>query len=174
MAGCALTQDYLFGCDVGVGGVKECYIIELENVVSLTESSGTITTITKATGKVFRKYQLVQETASFDETITGNIQNGTLFYAQKGTIIINKQQVAVRNEILLLAKNRLLIVFEDNNGIYRLFGRVNGQRVLSGTITTGTAWGDRSGYSLECTGNENETAPFVDPGIIATLQTPGA
>lgn len=174
MAGCALTQDYNFACDVGVGGVKECYLIELENVASITESSGTITAITKGAGKVFRKYQLVQETASFDETITGNIQNGTLFYAQKGTIIINKQQVSVRNEILLLAKSRLIIVFEDNNGIYRLFGRLNGQRMLSGSINTGTAWGDRSGYSLEFTGNENETAPFVDAAVIATLQTPGA
>lgn len=174
MAGCALTQDYNFGCDVGNGGVRECYLIELENVVSVTESSGTLTAITKATGKVFRKYQLVQETASFDETITGNIQNGTLFYAQKGTIVINKQQVAVRNEILLLAKNRLIIVFVDNNGIFRLFGRVNGQRLLTGSINTGTAWGDRSGYSLEFTGNENEAAPFVDSAVIATLQTPGA
>lgn len=175
MAGsCALTQDYNFGCDVGVGGVKEAYLIELENISALVDSSGTITTITKATGKIFRKYQLVQETANFDETITGNIQNGTLFYAQKGTIIINKQQVAVRNEILLLAKNRLVVVFADNNGIYRLFGRINGLRLLSGSITTGTAWGDRSGYSLEFTGNENEAAPFVDSSVIASLQTPGS
>jgi len=173
MANCALTQDYNIGCDVGVGGVKECYFIELDNIASLTESSGTITAITKLTGKVFRKYQLVQETALFEETITGSIQNGTTFYPQKGNIVLNKQQVAVRNEILLLAVNRLVAIAMDNNKTYRLFGREYGLRLLNGTASTGTAWGDRNGYTLDFTGNELQLAPFVDAAVIATLQTPG-
>lgn len=174
MAGnCALQSDYSFGCDVGIGGTKEMYIIELENITSVTESSGTLTAITKATGKVFRKYQLVLETANFKEDITGNRQNGTLFYAQAGTVVINKQQVAVRNEILLLAKNRLAIVTKDNNLTYRLYGREFGMMLQTGTADTGTAWGDRNGYTLNFTGNELELAPFVLDSVIATLQTPG-
>lgn len=171
MAGCALTSDYAFGCDVGVGGTKEVWLMELENVTSYTESSGTLTAITKVSGKIFRKYQLVLETASFEESITGNRQNGTLFYPQKGTIIINKQSVAVRNEILLLAKNRLVMVIKDNNLTYRLLGREYGLMLQTGSATTGVAWGDRNGYSLEFTGNELELAPFVLDAVIATLQT---
>ena len=171
MANCALTQDYSFQCDVGVGGTKEVYLIELENISSYTESSGTLTAITKVSGKIFRKYQLVLETANFEENITGNRQNGTLFYPQKGTIIINKQNVAVRNEILLLAKNRLVAVIKDNNLTYRLFGREYGLMLQTGNATTGVAWGDRNGYSLEFTGNELELAPFVLDAVIATLQT---
>ncbi len=174
MAGnCALTSDYVFGCDVGIGGVKEVYIIELGNIASITESSGTLTAITKATGKVFRKYQLVQETANFKDDITGNRQNGTLFYPQTGLIIINKQNVAVRNEILLLAKNQLVFVVKDNNLTYRLFGREFGLMLLTGSADAGTAWGDRNGYTLNFTGNELELAPFVSDSVIATLQTPG-
>lgn len=173
MANCALTQDYSFGCDVGVGGTKEMYMIELENISAFTESSGTLTAITKMTGKVFRKYQLVLETANFEEDITGNRANGTLFYGQKGTIILNKQQVAMRNEILLLAKNRLVVIIKDNNLTYRLLGREFGLMLQTGTATTGTAWGDRNGYTLNLTGSELELAPFVDPSVIATLQTPG-
>jgi hypothetical protein len=174
MAGnCALTSDYVFGCDVGIGGLKEVYIIELGNIVSVTESSGTLTAITKATGKVFRKYQLVLETAFFDENITGNRQNGTLFYAQAGTVVINKQQVAVRNEILLLAKNQLAIITKDNNGAFKLYGREFGLMLQTGSANSGTAWGDRNGYTLNFTGNELELAPFVSDSVIATLQTPG-
>jgi hypothetical protein len=171
MANCALTQDYSFGCDTGVGGTKECYLIELENIASYTESSGTLTAITKVSGKIFRKYQLVLETANFEEDIQGNRQNGTLFYPQKGTIVINKQNVAVRNEILLLAKNRLVVVIKDNNDTYRLFGREFGLMLQTGTATTGTAWGDRNGYTLNFTGAELELAPFVNASVIATLQT---
>lgn len=172
-ASCALTQDYNFGCDVGTGGTKEAYIIELENILSTTESSGTLTAITKAPGKIFRKYQLVLETANFEEAIVGNRQNGTLYYDQKGTIVINKQNVAVRNEILLLAKNNIAIVIVDKNDTYRLFGRVQGMRLAGGSATTGVAWGDRNGYSLEFSGKEAELAPFVTAAVIATLQTPG-
>ncbi len=171
MAGCALTQDYSFGCDVGVGGTKECYLIELENITSYTESSGTLTAITKVAGKIFRKYQLVLDTASFEEDITGNRQNGTLFYPQKGTIIINKQNISVRNEILLIAKNRLVVVVKDNNQTYRLFGREYGLMLQTGTASTGTAWGDRNGYTLNFTGNEIELAPFITDAVILTLQT---
>jgi hypothetical protein len=48
---------------VGTGGTKEVWLIELNNVTSVTESSGTLTAITKASGAIFRKYQLVLETA---------------------------------------------------------------------------------------------------------------
>lgn len=170
---CALTQSYQFACDTGIGGLKECYFIELENIVSYTESSGTLTAITKVTGTVFRKYQLVLETANFSEAITGNRQNGTLFYGQTGVVIINKQQVAVRNEIMLLAKNRLVAVVKDNNGTYRLYGREFGLMLQTGTADSGTAWGDRNGYTLNFTGNELQLAPFVSESVITTLQTPG-
>jgi len=174
MASCALTQDYSFGCDVGTGGTKEIWLIELDNITSVTESSGTLTVITKATGKIFRKYQLVLETANFQEGIVGNRQNGTIYYDQKGTIVLNKQQVSVRNEILLLAINRLAVVIHDNNDTYRLYGRQFGLRVETGSADTGTAWGDRNGYTLNFTGKEPQLAPFVDPAVLATLQTPGA
>lgn len=168
---CALTQDYSFGCDVGAGGLKEVYLIELENISSITESSGTVTAITKASGKIFRKYQLVQDTATAEETLTGNLQNGTLYYAQKVTMVINKQNVAVRNEILLLAKNRLVIVTVDNNDTYRMYGWDQGVRLNEGSAATGTAWGDRNGYTLTFSGNQRELALFVQASVLDTLQT---
>lgn len=171
---CALTQDYSFGCDVGSGGVRQMWLIEFNNVTSMTESSGVITAITKASGKFFRKYQLVNETSNANQKITGNPQNGVIFYGQSAQIVINKQQVALRNEIILLSRNTLIIIAEDNNGSYHLFGRLNGMRLNDGSADTGTAWGDRNGYVLNFTGNERELAPFVAENIISTLQTPGA
>src|SRR5665213_351443 len=165
MANCALTQDYTFGCDVGAGGTKELWLIESSNISALVESSGTITTVTKLAGKIFRHYQLVLETSNFDETITGSRANGTLFYAQAGSIIINKQQVAVRNEILLLATNNLIVITHDQNDTYRLYGRTNGLRLEAGSIASGVALGDRNGYTLNFTTKEPQLAPFVDPSV---------
>jgi len=97
---CNLTSDYSFVCDVGIGGNAEGWLIELENLKRpligfAGEAAGLITAILKQPTKIFRRYQFVLQTASFDEEIVGNRANGTLFYQQKGTIVINKQNVAV-------------------------------------------------------------------------------
>ncbi|HVX49556.1 MAG TPA: hypothetical protein VHB48_05335 [Chitinophagaceae bacterium] len=170
---CALTQGFNLDCRDAVGGLKEIYITELGSISSVTEASGTISAITNASGKQFWKYSLIRETSNAEETITGNEQNGTIFYAQKVDVILNKRQVSVRNEILLLAKNKLAIVAVDNIGNAWLYGRVNGLMLNAGTSPTGTAWGDRNGYTLTFSGNETELAPMVQASVIATLETPG-
>ncbi len=170
---CALTQGFNLDCRDAVGGLKEVYIIELDNIASITEASGVVTALTKATGKRFWKYSLIRETSNAEETITGSEQNGTIFYAQKLDIIVNKRQVSVRNEILLLAKNHLAVVAVDNIGNAWLYGRVNGLMLNAGTSPSGTAWGDRNGYTLTFSGNETELAPQVQASIITALETAG-
>lgn len=171
---CALTQGFNLDCRDAVGGLKELYIIELANISSITEASGVVTAIANATAKRFYKYSLIRETSNAEETITGNEQNGTIFYAQKLDVILNKRQVSVRNEILLLAKNKVVIVAVDNIGNGWLYGRVNGLMLNAGTSPTGTAWGDRNGYTLTFSGNETELAPMLQANVISTLETAGS
>lgn len=177
---CALTQGFVLDCKEGIGGLKEVYIIELANVSAITETSGVVTAITKATGKRFWKYSLVRETSNATETITANPQNGTLFYAQQVQVILNKRQAAVRNEVMLLAKNNLIIIGVENQvnsatGQNRafLYGKTQGLELNAGTSETGTAWGDRNGYTLPFAGNEPELAPEVQYSLLASLETPG-
>jgi|GraSoiStandDraft_46_1057282.scaffolds.fasta_scaffold30377_2 hypothetical protein len=171
MPSCALTQDYNITCEPGIGGNKFFWIIESENVTDVVESSGTVTAITRTPGKIFRKYQLALETANTDEKLNSNVQNGTMYFTQTASLVINKQQVSVRNEILIIARNSLMLIAEDNTGAYRLYGRNNGLRVTDGGAASGTAWADRNGYTLTFSGNEKELAPFIDPAVIETLQT---
>jgi hypothetical protein len=177
---CALTQGFNLDCREGIGGVKEVYIIETDNLASVTEVSGVVTAITKAQGKRFYKYNLVRETSNATETITASEQNGTLFYAQQVQLIINRRQASVRNEIMLLAKNRITIVVVENQVVSGtqqnrawLYGRVNGLLLNAGSSESGTAWGDRNGYTLPFTGNEVELAPEVQYSLLAALETPG-
>lgn len=145
------------------------WLIASGNVTSITEASGIVSAITKSAGKVFYKYELVKNTGSLTETITTSVENGTVFYAQELSVVLNKLQANTRNEILLLAKNTLLVVVQDANDKYWLLGRVAGLDVTGGTAATGTATGDRNGYTLTFTGNEKELAPEVNSSIIAGL-----
>jgi hypothetical protein len=170
---CALTQGYNNGCREGVGGLKEVYITELANVSAITEVSGVVTAITKATGKRFWKYSLIRETSNATETITGSEQNGTLFIAQQVQVILNSRQASVRNEIMLLAKNNVIVITVENSGKSFMYGKEFGLMLNGGTGETGTAWADRNGYTLPLTGNEKNLAPEVDSSLIAALETPG-
>lgn len=162
---CALTQGYTLDCKDSVGGLKTAWIAALEDLATVTEASGVVTAITMDPSKVFYKYELVKESANFAEAVTANVQNGTVFYAQTLELILNKLQVNSRNEILLLAKNRLAIIVEDNNGDKWFLGRQQGLDLTGGGSASGTAFGDRSGYTLTFTGNEKELAPKVTATI---------
>ena len=166
---CALTQGYALDCRDSLGGITEVYFIESKNVSSVTQASGVVSAIVKGATKVFRKYELVPGTASLTENINANVQNGTVFYAQELSIVLNKLQANTRNEILLLAQNTLEAVVGDNNGKYWLLGKVHGLNITGGSGTTGTAQGDRSGYTLTFSASEAELAPEVAGGIIAGL-----
>jgi len=166
---CALTQGYTLDCRESLGGIKAVWLIAHANVSAVTEASGIVSAITKSAGKVFYKYELVKNTGALTETITASVENGTVFYAQEMTVVLNKLQANTRNEILLLAKNTLMAVVQDANDKYWLVGRYTGLDVTGGTAATGTAQGDRSGYSLTFTGGEKELAPEVSSSIIAGL-----
>lgn len=170
---CALTQGYEIGCREGVGGIKEVYITELANVTAMTDTSGVITSLTKAVGQRFWKYNLVRETSNATETINGNEQNGTIYYSQNVQMVLNKRQASVRNEVMRLAKNNLIMIVVENSGRAFLYGKEHGLILAQGESGTGTAWADRNGYTLPFAGNEEELAPEVQLSIVETLETPG-
>jgi hypothetical protein len=170
---CALTQGYTLDCRDSLGGITEVYFIASSDVTSTTEASGVITALTKAVGKRFYKYELTKGTSMFTENVASNVQNGTLFYTPELTIILNKLQANTRNEILLLAQNRLVAVAKDNNGKFFYLGKTRALDLTAGNATTGTAEGDRSGYTLTFTGAEPQLAPEVNSAVASALTTAG-
>jgi len=52
-----------------------------------------------------------------------------------------------------------------------LVGLEHGAEVTGGTIVTGAAMGDLSGFTLTMEGQEIAPAPFVDPSIVSASAT---
>lgn len=117
---CVLTQGNQIDCRDSVGGVEEIYITELGNKLSLTATSGIITAFTLNSGKKFWTYQLEKENAEVTEVEQNSVENGTLFYETTITFTMKKMSASKRNEIRLLAQNRLLLIYKDRNGKYWL------------------------------------------------------
>lgn len=170
---CALTQGYTLDCRDSLGGITEVYFIASSDVASVTEASGVISSLTKSAGKRFYKYELTKGTSMFTETISANVQNGTLYYTTELTIILNKLQANTRNEILLLAQNRLNAVVKDSNGKFWYLGKTRTLDLTGGSAATGTAEGDRSGYTLTFAGAEPALCAEVSSAVASTLTTAG-
>jgi hypothetical protein len=165
---CALTQSYTLDCKDSVGGLTAVYFAPFEDLGTVTIAAGVVTTLTMDATKRFYKYDLVKESSNFAEAVNTNVQNGTIFYAQTLEIILNKLQVNTRNEIVLLGKNRLAVIATDNNNENWFLGVGNGLDLTGGGSASGTAFGDRSGYTLTFTGNEKELCPKVTAVIPIT------
>lgn len=166
---CVLTQGYNLDCRDSFGGVKAIYFIERANVTVVTETAGTVTLITKVATKVFYKYNIEAYLGDGNETVTANRANSTVMVKQVVNFPINKMTVSVRNEILLLAQNRLLVVVEDNNGSAYLYGKEFGMMLTTTSAKTGVAGGDRNGYELSFESDEKALAPFLSSGVVTSL-----
>jgi hypothetical protein len=170
---CALTQGYLLDCKDSLGGISEVYFMAEQDITSYTEASGVITALVKGAGKRYYKYELVKATSSFVENINASVENGTIFYQQELTVVLNKLQANTRNEILLLAKNLLSAVVKDNNGKFWILGLDRGLDITAGSSQSGTVEGDRSGYTLTFTGKEVALCPEVNSTVASALTTAG-
>ena len=62
----------------------------------------------------------------------------------------------------LLAYGRPQIIVRDYNDNYFLVGREHGSEVTGGTIVTGAAMADLSGYTLTFSGQETLPANFIN------------
>ena len=71
-------------------------------------------------------------------------------------------------QVKLLAWGRPRIVVEDYNGNFFLVGREHGADVTGGTIVTGAAMGDLSGYTLSFSAMELTPANLCTGSIAAS------
>ena len=168
--GCALSYSYDLDCRDAVGGVKSVRFINLDDYLALSPvvTSGAITSIT-TTSPALYKYEQLKETSSLTETINGNSQNGTVYYTPELVVVLSKLDVDKRNEIKVLAQQRLVAVVETNDGTYWVIGYQNGLELNAGTSATGTAFADLSGYSLTFSGMEAEPMVEMDAADVTAL-----
>jgi len=167
---CDITSGFTLDCNDSNGGIDKIFIAN-GPVESITETSGTISAITVGgsalTPSDFFAFEVPRQTSSFTETINVSNENGTVFYDQALTMILNKMEAAKRDQILLLSQNNeMVVVFKDNNSKYFSVGIQRGAYMTAGTSVSGTAYGDRNGYELTFSGMEEQPAFEVTGSIV--------
>jgi len=77
---------------------------------------------------------------------------------------------ASHKELKLLAYGRPRVIVEDYNGNFFVMGLKHGAEVTGGTVVTGAAMGDMSGYTLVLSAQEEMPANFLDGATLADAQ----
>ena len=158
-------------CRNAVGGVRNVWIqYEYNSVVSGEFVEGQYAAVTS--GNINSAVQLAKyhdyvspkNTSTFTQTVTGSIENATVFYQQVLSLVVSKPVAADLIEIRNLSKGRLAIIVEDNNGNKFVMGHTQGAVLSGGSMASGVAKGDQNGYTLEFTAEEKIPAPFVGTG----------
>jgi hypothetical protein len=159
---CVLTQGFeLDTCKAGTGGIRKAYIVEFDGVATMDVTGGVVASVDLLPGYTWRTYELKLGTSFFREPYEKDPETGTFVVRQEFTMVLFSQLTAVRQEIQRLAKQRLLVVVEDANGILFVLGATGGMDLVSGIVTPGQRTEDRSGAELIFTSVEGELAYFA-------------
>lgn len=162
---CLLTTGRKVPCKNAVGGIKNVYFSDYDSLGDITETSGEITAF-GGTPEFF-KFE-VKGNSSLETTINSSRENGTTFYESTLNLTLTLQDKATQEEIKLISAARPHVVVEDYNGNFFLMGLEHGADVNGGSIVTGAAMGDLTGYTLTLLAQETEPPKFVDPSIVTS------
>lgn len=156
---CDLTLGRKEPCKDVVGGLRAVYFTDFGDYGTVTQTDDEITDMT-GTFTAF-KYEL-KGNSSFEQAITSSRENGTTFFEQTLNLTLKKLSKEDNKELKLLAFGRPHVAVEDYNGNVFVMGLEHGAEVTGGSISTGAAMGDLSGYTLTLAASELKPANFVD------------
>ncbi len=165
---CLLTSGRALPCKSSVGGLKAVYFADYGTLGATTIASGEITAI--AGTPDFFKFD-IKGNSSLETTINSSRENGTTFYTQTLNLTLPVLDKATQEEIKLLATARPHVAIEDYNGNFFMVGLEHGAEVTGGTIVSGAAMGDLSGFTLTLEGQETDPAYFVTSTVITANES---
>ena len=172
---CDITKGRLEPCKNSVGGLDAVYFVNYDDLPDTAINMDVTDTdkIASVDGSPRAyKYEL-KGASSLEQTVNSSRENGTTFFDQVLSLALKKQDVDTHKEVKLLAHGRPKIIVRDNNQNFFLVGKEHGADVNGGSIVTGAAMGDMSGYNLTFQAMERVPANFIDASDEAGLVTAG-
>ena len=190
MACTSLTKGRGLDCNRISAGVKYIYFAVFDQITSFAYDATfarQIDTIDFGSNDIYR-YTVPRGSTTVNDAVTGSTENGTIFYAPSCSLVLNRITKEMQQEMKLLGQTQVVIFAQLNaqltNGHDQIavLGITNGMSMNAGTIDSGAAFGDRSGYTLNFDGlsadpfallEDYTTSPFDNAGItnLANIKT---
>lgn len=173
---CTLTKGRLVDCKDAIGGLRTIYILptycnnieekaEIADLEMTDADFADWSTYGDPTGskQTLLQYDLRPSLSSMTVNFNSDPATGTTFFTQTLSITLQKIDHDTTNQLKLAAYNRSQIFVRDANDDIFLLGMNNGVNVTGGTMVTGAAKGDLTGYTLEFSAEEKLPPIQVKP-----------
>jgi hypothetical protein len=164
---CDIANGRLEPCKDSVGGINAVYFVNYGDITSVTYDATNTDVIDAVAGSPSAYKFDVRGSSTYTENIQSSRENGTTAFEQVLELSLKKLTKEDHKTIKILSFGRPHVIIEDNNGNRFLSGLEYGADVTGGTIVTGGAMGDMSGYTLSFTGLEKIPANFIDGELSA-------
>jgi len=158
---CDISLGRLEPCKDSVGGLKAIYFVNFGDLGAITYDVTNTDVIDAVAGTPDAYKYDIKGTSTFTQNIQSDRATGTTAFEQVLEITLKKLTVSDHKELKLLSYGRPQVIVEDYNGNYFLAGLEHGMDVTGGTIVTGGAMNELSGYTLTLTGMEKAPANFL-------------
>lgn len=148
-------------CESSLGGIKQVWITQYDNVKSVTvdDETNQISAITLESDAKWYNYQFRKGTGSLTSTLNVDETAGTNYVSNELALVFTKMETKKRIEIAALSIGQLVVVVEDSNGKYWFLGKDDYVSASAGTGVTGTAKGDQNAYTLTLA-TDSESYPY--------------
>ena len=153
-------------CKDSVGGINAVYFVNFGDITGITYDDTDEDVIDCVDGTPTAYKYEVRGNSTYTENIQSSRENGTTAFEQVLELTLKKLTKEDHNTIKLLSFGRPNILIEDNNGNVFLAGAEYGADVTGGTVVTGGAMADMSGYTLSFTGMEKAPANFINVAVV--------
>lgn len=170
--GCDVSEGRLVGCKDVIGGINKIFLLnyDADLLSKLTITSNEITDIDSAI--TIYQYDLRPNTATFNANFTSDDATGSTYYEQVLDVTLQKivkEDIPHLDNIL---KGRCQVWVLDANDNVFLLGTRFGCSVTAGAMSTGTAKGDLSGFTLTFTSQETENYIVKATAGVGTAKYP--
>ena len=160
---CTLTTGRKVPCKSAVGGLKTVYFADYGTLGASTIVGGEVTAL--AGSPALFQFD-IKGNSSLETAVNSSRENGTTFYESTLNITLTFLEKATQEELKLIAHARPHVFVEDYNGNYFVMGLEHGAEVTGGSIVSGAAMGDLSGFTLTLVAQETAPPYFITGSVV--------
>ena len=160
---CTLTTGRKVPCKSAVGGLKTVYFADYGTLGAATIVAGEVTAL--AGSPALFQFD-IKGNSSLETAVNSSRENGTTFYESTLNITLTFLEKATQEELKLIAHARPHVFVEDYNGNYFVMGLEHGAEVTGGSIVSGAAMGDLSGFTLTLVAQETAPPYFITGSVV--------
>jgi len=177
MANCNSIIGVAYTCDDNnAGAIKAAWIGDFRDVAYTLDSQdpvtgGTVTAMTMSGTSTFEEFVFKKNTSSYNENWVGDLTADVHLWEQSINIGLRRIEIAKRNAISVLAegRRRLVVITQDNNDNYRVFGLDDGIRLSAMESGTNEARNAGTFYTITLMGEERWMAYDTDAATVASV-----